>query len=348
MDAGYRGFGCMPTVQPHGRSDYLSRPMIVSDDGTTVLASHRGALLQFDPDTATAETAVPATSAMMRLVTGRRGVFAMLHQEFATPAVRRITAHPHAEPGAVIASLTISDDLVVSGEGDGQVWTNLPGTFDLVHPYLLNLTPASARILRIPGLPGESDDPDDPYRFVVAPQAVIVSTSRSGGRFVVYDIGDGTLLADLELGYGPPTYRFLGTQLWLGHTDTIFRIDTTTWSLIDAMRLRSGPGDSTISTMEFSPSGDQCVVAFASRTPVPLLQPYRLAPVSGTLLVIDTASFEVTATTTTERWVDELAVLIDGRVITRERSAEQQFTVLEPHPAEFPTYPPRPPGEEWH
>lgn len=326
--------------------DYLSRRMIVSSDG--VFAAQRGALIHFNPDTGATRTVVRPMSAMTRLVNGTEGNFAMLHQEFAEPAVRKITAHSTDDPAAVIAAVSIADDLVVTGSGDATVWTSLPPLFDLVFPYVLDLSASSARILRIPGIPDGPEDPDDPYRLVTAPGVVIVSRSRAGGRFVVFDAADGSTLADLELGFGPPTYRFSGADLWVAHTDTIFRIDTTAWSLIDAIRLRGSPGESTISTMEFDAAGTTCAVAFASRVPVPLLQPYRLAPVAGTMLMVDTDSFEVTATAPTRRWADEIAVLGDGRVVTRERSAEQQFAVVTPSAATFRLYPPRPHGEEWH
>jgi hypothetical protein len=319
--------------------------VIIPIDADRVLVAHRANLAMVDRNSPSGRKYRVSSSSLIRFVAGEGDVFAIKHHDFAEPSVRSITAHRAADPAQPIAHLEIDDAWQVHGSGDPAAWDLLPALYGLVYPYVLHLGPDAARIMRLPGIPGYPEDPEDPYKLVPCPSGdqVIVTSTRAGGRFVVYDVTTGAMIADLTLGHGSPVFRFRdkGRELWLAHSDTLFRIDTTTWAPIDGLRLAAHPNESVISDLSFDAAEQRCVVAYSHRKPVPLMQPYRLAPVTGEVLVVDTTTFSVVAGAPIDRWADEVAITADNTVAMRERGTDINVRWADVQPQEFATYTPR-------
>ena len=286
---------------------------------------------------------------LVRLVAGRNGYFAVKHHAFTEPPVRVISAHHVSAPDLAVARLQIDDNWEVSGVGDAEAWSHLPELFDLVYPYVLHFSPAAARIMKLPGIPNEPEIPDDPHRTVPCPDsrhAVVAQTRR--GRFVVYDLLDGTIACDITIGEGRPIFRFHPEtgNAWLARHDTIVRFDAA-WQIERMDRIRGTVRGAIISDMVFRGDGRRVAIAFSERRPVPMIQPYRLAPVEGGVMLIDPASMEVTSGAATERWVDEVAFLDNDRLAMRERGGEIEIRFTETAPVDWKLYPPRGPDEQW-
>jgi len=282
-------------------------------------------------------------------VAGLDGFFAVKHHTFSEPPVRVLTAHHVSAPELPLARLAIDDAFQVTGSGDQSAWDKLPRLYDLVYPYLLEFTPESARIIRLPGIPGEPETPDDPYRTIPCPDAATaIVTQTRRGRFVVYDLSDGAVRADVSLGVGPPIFRFHpSTGLpWMARHDTIVKFDAA-WRPVQMARIRESVRGSVISEMAFHPSGSVAAVAYSERRPVPMIQPYRLAPVEGSVLLVDTEAMEVVSGAATDRWVDDIAFISNSRLALRERDGDIEVRFIDAGPVDVRLHPPRPAGEEW-
>lgn len=319
----------------------------LSDD--RLLVAHRGQLALVREHKTTVQTFPVSEGTLVRLVLGGDGYFAVKHHRFAEPPVRIITAHHATDPETASARLTIDDEWQVAGTGDSTVWSHLPALFDLVYPYILRFTADSSSILKLPGIPNEPETPDDPYRTVPCPGSrhAIVTQTR-GGRFVVYDLEEALAVADVTVGTGTPIFRFhpRTNAAWLARHDTIVRFDPS-WNLAGMARIRDTVRGSTISDMAFDAEGTRLAVAYSERRPVPLIQPYRLAPVDGGVMVIDVDEMKVVGGVETDRWVDEIAFLADGRLALRERDGGLEIRFVDIGPVDWKLHPPRPDGEEW-
>ena len=324
--------------------------MILPISADKLLVAHRGQLITVDLSGMIDRVYKISSSSLVRMVEGSKGYFAVKHHDFAEPSVRSVTAHHVSDPAQPLARLEI-ENWEVLGSGDPSVWADLPVLFNLVYPYVLQLTEDAAKIVRLPGIPGHPDDPLDPYRLVPCPdgQSAIMTLTR-GGRFVIYDVETGEIRANLQLGKGNPIFRFRNgaPEMWLAQTDTIFKIDTTTWTIARAARIRNTLRGRQISEMQFDATGERLAVAFSERRPAPLMQPYRLAPVQGMVVVLDPETMEAHTGAPSERWVDELAFIDNGNIALRERGSDLFITVADLEPVDFPTYPPRPPDQEWY
>ena len=165
---------------------------------------------------------------------------------------------------------------------------------------------------------------------------------------MVYNLDDGALVADVSLGVGPPIFRFhpVTGLPWMARHDTIVRFDAA-WRPVQMARIRQSVRGSVISDIAFHPSGTVAAVAYSDRRPVPMIQPYRLAPVEGGVMLIDTKAFEVVAGAATDRWVDDIAFVTDTRLALRERDGAIEVRYIDPGPVDWRLHPPRPDGEEW-
>lgn len=323
--------------------------MIIPLADDRLLVAHRSDLVIHDIETGDRSTVDVGTGSIIRFARGDGGYFAVKHHSFSEPPVRVITAHHVDDPGTAVSILEINDDFTVTATGDTNAWSRLPGLYNLVFPYLLRLAEGGAQILRLPGIPGLPEDPDDPYKLIPCPGAdrAIVSSSRTGGRFVVYDLATAAIAAEPSYGRGSPVFRFHPSVTWLSHTDTIFTLDPDTWEMRDAVRLRNTMRGGLISDMAFSPDGKRCAVTYSDSRPIPLMLPYRIAPVAGSVLVFDVETMTVTHGGPLQRWADEVAFVDDTRVAARERGADLNIEIVELEPLEWPLFPPREPGEEW-
>jgi hypothetical protein len=314
-----------------------------------LLVAHRGHLAVIHEGEDRPRIHDVGEGSLVRLVAGSNGFFAVKHHSFSEPPVRVLTAHHVSAPELPVARLAIDDDWSVSGSGDPAAWDQLPRLYDLVYPYLLQLESGAARILQLPGIPGEPETPDDPYRTIPCPDsetAIVAQTRR--GRFVVYNVGDGAVVADVSLGIGPPIFRFhpVTGLPWMARHDTIVRFDAA-WQPVQMARIRESVRGAVISDMTFHPSGSATAVAYSERRPVPMIQPYRLAPVDGGVMLIDAEAMEVVSGAATDRWVDDIAFTTGSRLALRERDGDIEVRFIEPGPVDARLHPPRPKGEEW-
>ncbi|NNF69950.1 MAG: hypothetical protein HKN01_09280 [Acidimicrobiia bacterium] len=323
--------------------------MIIPLPDRRLLIAHRSELVIHDIESGDQRVVDVGGGSMIRFALGEDGYFAVKHYSFAEPPVRLITAHHIDAPGVVTSTMEIGEDFSVTASGDTGAWDHLPSLYTLVFPYLLRLTADGAQILRLPGIPGLPEEPDDPYRLVACPgnQHAIVTPSRTGGRFVVYDLDTATVAADLNLGRGAPTFRFHDDTVLLSHTDTVFRIDRSSWEPQGGFRFRNTIKGGLISDIAISPDGARIAVAYSDSKPIPLMLPYRIAPVAGSVLVVDAATDTVTHGGGLGRWADEVAFIDDDTVAAREQGGDLNIEIADLEPIEWDLYPPRGPGEEW-
>jgi hypothetical protein len=290
------------------------------------------------------------------LIPGREEYFAVRHRGEDLDRVIAVTVHTFSDPATVVARISLQGARGETDiEGDREAWKKVPALIPLEFPYVLAIGKSRARVRRIEARPRWADD-EYPPLITACPdgRTLIVTASGGGGELLVYDLPRVQRIAALDVGGGSLRvlrFRDAGRDLWLANHDQIHRIDTQEWRVVDGIRLRNDTSGSFVNDLSFDSAEVHCAVSYALRRPEPIegYPQYPLAvPAGGRILLFDVDSFKVTYGSAADNpeWIDEVALLSNGRVfgLTREN---EQWQVREERlvPTTQVLYPPRHPDE---
>jgi hypothetical protein len=248
---------------------------------------------------------------------GKNDYFSIVHHYEADRIC--ISAHSFKEPGKTI-SRVLFEPSGNSFEGDTMVWKFLPKTYvayfkrpALSDFYLFLIEPIrpSAEIIILDWF---NESYDKGYQGVIDvieipnQNKLIISIQRDSHP-VLYDLDQRKVIAKISLAdrHGNPTLRFnhQGDELWAEDYDTLLRINTSTWQVINSMRLQgasAGTGQF-IGYYCFNKDESLCAVA---------------RPFSGDVVALNTKRFKITHTCTLGSQPLSVALLTDGTVYSRD------------------------------
>lgn len=320
--------------------------LIISGDESVAISLHGRRLFVFAIPVGTTE--VHELSNGGRLVATDADTFAVLGDGPRRP----ITVRRFHRPGEIVASAELHGDSLKVARGAEHL-DRLPSLVPLdVDSALLRDEGAfRLRRLRSPvpewvndleAVPYVARCPDDRH--------VLVCGYKYDGELLFWDAQSGRIDQRMPLlthGVGTGVFRPGRNELWVAQHDTVERIDTRTWTIVAAKRVRNEPTGSFIGAMAFDTTGRKLAVGHSLRRPrsMPGTGWPWYAPAGGQLLILDADSFSVTHILAADRWLDELAWLSDGRLVAREWGADGAFLILSPTPATHALHPPRRPGD---
>jgi len=325
--------------------------MLVSPDETRLVTlvwawpERRTLLRVFDIADGTANDIDVSPGEPVDLVPGEEGYFAVRQRN--APNALALSAYVFSDPSVPRTQVFLSrDNGAVRIDGDPSALTRLPRVIALTFPWLLRIDDGRIQLHRLGVRLPSAANVENPAVAIPCPdgRTVVVTTERHVAELLVYDLATTDLKAEFLLGYGyAPKLRFRdrGRDLWVAHYDTIHRIDTDSWSVVNGVRLRNDKSGSFIADLSFDPTEGRCAVSYALRRlrRYPGLQ-YPLAdPAGGRVLVFDVDSFTVTHHARGDGWINEVVLLSDDRVLGRILPQEVWLSALAP--ARFRLYPPR-------
>lgn len=331
----------MPTIDP---------PLLVSHDETVAVSVRASILTVYRIAADVVETIELPTWG--RLVAAGVGTFGIV----GTEAPTRVTVRAFDRPDAALVMAEVGDGSLVVVDGDASHLDALPP--------LVVVGPTSA-LVRIEGsfrarnledeLPEWATDPESALLGGAGPDdhTALICGYRFGNQLLAWDPATARLTARVDVpgqGVNSACLRPGGGELWIGQTDTLERIDTTSWNVTESRRLRNAPTGSFIEALAFSADGRRLAISHGLREAraLPFTEWPWYAPKGSELLILDADEFRITHGVPVERWLDEIAWLSDGRVVAREWGSEGGFRVLQPEPMDHPLYPARAAGDwDW-
>lgn len=289
---------------------------------------------------------------------GRRRDLFCLH-ESAMQGSFTLSLRPFDRPTEVLATIRYVPNHW-SFEGDQVLWPELPRYIRYADNEIMVIVPEQQTGHRL-GFAWFDFTYDHDYQAICGVTQVpgqdlfIVSIARDSGP-VVCDPITGQAIQTLSLAdrHGNPKFRFRRNvpELWADDYDTLLRLDSTNYRILDSLRIQPGltyeemwngqPPSSTHTTREWSRAfiGDWCFNASESLCAV-------ARPYSYDVVLLDTATFKVThraavprppmrprlpSMPNLERGADHVALLSDGRAFVRSIHAEEVTVVQEWEP----------------
>lgn len=320
--------------------------LIISGDETVAISLHRRQLLAYAIPIGTTE--VHELSNGGRLVATDADTFAVLGDGPRRP----ITVRRFHRPGEIVASAELHGDSLKVARGAEHL-ARLPSLLPLDVDSALLRDEGAFRLRRLRGpvpewvndfeaVPYVARCPDDRH--------VLVCGYKYDGELLFWDAQSGRIDQRIPLlthGVGTGAFRPGRNELWIAQVDTLERIDTRSWRLIEAKRVRNEPTGSFIGSIAFDADGRRIAVGQSLRRPQPIpgTEWPWYAPAGEQLLILDADSFAVTHTLATGKWLDGLAWLSDGRLVAREWGKDGAFRMLSPTPGTHHLHPPRRPGD---
>ncbi len=303
--------------------------MIVNTAETTVVSNlgwvDRGSLWMYALGEPEPRHAFLSDSHWLSIIRGTNDYFAVVHE--GEESSLRLTAHSFESITEIVSSFELRSLSIQSVgadppelfqcTGDGSVWSFLPKAYIVrtsTKPFLLMIE-ASRGLAMAHALPWYETSYDTLYQGILgvteipASSHLMISIQRDS-RPILYDPTTGMIVKKLELaarGGNPQLFfRKLASELWASDYDTIVRLDSHSWKVLDSLKLQEaqdGMAKLFIGKYCFSPAEDLCVVA---------------RPYSGDVVGVDPNSFTVVLRAETGAQPQDVGLLLDKRVVARD------------------------------
>ncbi len=294
--------------------------MLIDTREKTIVAAQgwndKGALWILDVDSGKVRKVGSEGARYLTLYLGRHDHFAAVHNWNGEKVA--ITVHSFANPETILARCEVAGN-AVRVRGTPEIWSNVPSHYVA---YLMQPTWSDFGLISIDHGAGASlqsfdwynDSYDKGYQGVgeateiPGSNVLIISVQRSS-RLIFYDPEKRAKVGELALAdrNGNPTafFRRTANELWADDYDTLLKIGTNDWRILDSQRLQDGRGQMRqfIGEFSFDVAETLCGVA---------------RPFSGDVVGIDPTTFKVTCRARLGDQPLSLAVLRDRRVFARD------------------------------
>ncbi len=295
--------------------------MILSSDQNLIVSTlgwtDGGSLWLLDTRRDSVSTQNISDAKYLSLHAGQNGCFAVIHHYDNDRLC--ISAHSFANPTKALSQILIGPS-GNSFEGDHAVWQHLPRAHiaylkrpSLADFHLFLIEPHKPSI-EIITLDWYDDSYDKGYQGVIGVVEVpgkdllIISVQRNSHP-VLYDLDRRKVISKLSLAGrgGNPTIRFRqqAAELWADDYDTILRLGTNDWRVMDCMLLQ----DAEKGTQQF-------IGAYCFNREETLCDIAR--PFSGDVVALDTKKFKVTHSCALGDQPLLVSLLSDGTVYSRD------------------------------
>lgn len=273
----------------------------------------------------------------LSLVSGDGKYFAVVHH-FESPKIR-VSAHSYEDIADAVSSIDLEvgesadtqlESLVPRFAGDATVWRSLPRAYAvrLLGDEFLCLIGPDCNSARLEHLAWYTKSYDPTYQAVhqvieVPDSSFLLISIQRDSEPVLYDPSRNKIVRKLELAgrTGNPQLGFRGDshELWATDYDTIIRLDSRTWKILDALKLQEAKdGMAKLNIGEFCFNTDNTVCAVAR-------------PHSGDIVGIDPKEFRVIRRLKTGRQPLAVGLLRDSYCIARDwKSGEVLEETLNP------------------
>ncbi len=303
--------------------------MIVSADGTIAVSNlgwiDGGSIWTFLVRESRSRQTSLSDSRWLSIIQGTNDHFALVHHGEGNTT--RVTAHSFADAAHVISSVELGNVSAalkkphraeaIWPRGNSSVWAFLPKAYivrvDTV-PFLL-LVNENRDAAQLQALPWYEQSYDTMYQGILGvtevpgSQYLLISVQRDSNP-VLYDPTSGNIVKRLELAarIGNPQlfFRRGASELWASDYDTMVRVHSTTWKVLDSLKLQEGRHSmarSFIGSYCFDAEENLCAVA---------------RPFSGDVVAIDPTDFTVILRAETGAQPQDVGLLRDNYVVARD------------------------------
>lgn len=261
----------------------------------------------------------------LSLVQGSEEYFAVVHH-FEDGRVY-LTAHSYQNIGQTISSIEVdrgspaladaSNIMPSRFSGETSVWTTLPGVYVIDAPDgpFLALIDWRQKTVQIQVLSWYRESYDTLYQGIlglteVPGSTLLIFSFQRDSEPVIYDPSTRKILRKINLGgnTGAPQlyFRSKAHELWASDYDTMVRLDSRNWGMLDTLKLQVGEGGmvrSNIGKYYFCRDESLCVVA---------------RPHSEDVVGIDPITFTITLRAETGGQPEDVGLFRDNRVVARD------------------------------
>jgi hypothetical protein len=295
--------------------------MILSNDENVIISTlgwiDHGSLWILKTATASVSTKKISDAPYLALHRGEKDYFAVVHHY--DNELLTITAHSLAEPDKPLAYIRTSFS-ETTFDGDKTIWRHLPRAFiaylkrpDAADFFLFLVDPVRPGLEILP-LDWYDDSYDKGYQGVIGvvevpgQDQVIISVQRDSHP-ILYDVTQRKVIGKLTLAdrRGNPRlyFRRRVAELWADDYDTLLRLSTNDWHIIDRSVLQADDKGMRQFIGEFSFDAGENLCAVAR-------------PFSGDVVAVNTQSFRVVRKCTLGGQPLLVTVMSDGTVFSRD------------------------------
>lgn len=302
--------------------------MIVNAAGTLALSNFRwadaGNLWSYVLDEPEPKQNRLSAAKWLTLVQGTQDYFAIVHH-FEDGRVT-LTSHSYRNISETISSIELQIENVKSYDvemavsrftGEDSAWSFLPRAY-VVRPFeeaLLLLVDWSQKATQIHSPSWYKESYDTMYQGIldvteIPGSSLLIFSMQRDSEPAVYDPSTRKIMKKLKLGgdSGAPQlfFRRDAPELWASDYDTLVRLDSRSWDVLNRLKLqegRSGMVRSNIGKYYFSQDESLCLVA---------------RPHSGDVVGIDPNTFAVTLQVETGGQPEDVGLLRGGLAVARD------------------------------
>lgn len=272
-----------------------------------------------------------------------------IHHQMSLPPEPVLTIHSFLEPRAEIARLYREGDSrqhEIKIDGDPAAWRLAPPLVPATFPEILSFMDGRASLHQLRCVPPSPDAGDgDSYR--VTPigdgRTVLLSHTRYGDELLLVDVHADSVVATRRIGMNPTDVLAFPArnEVWIAQEDQLLRVDLASMSIKSAIRLRADRSGSFIAELATDVGERRCAVSWALRSRSGVVG----EPAGGRVIIVEVDDFEPTMAAEAPSWVDDIALLSDGRVCGRLSGYPGAAWIGTPRPAEIPVFPVRQPND---